>query len=254
MKLRAATLVALPLLTGCLATQRDILELRAEMAQSGARQEAMLQDMLRRNQALLDSLTDQNVRLRGDVANRLVGIERQLVTIQELTGQGQQQLTQLRQQLARREEEARRAAATAPAAAPDTAAAPAAPADAQGMYDTALGALRRGSNTAARAGFEEFLRAAPGHRMAPDAQYNIGEAYAAAGNLDRAVEAYGRVVDTYPTSARAPAALLRIARIEAGRGNRTESRIRYNQIVTRYPRSTEVAEARRELAAPAPRP
>jgi tol-pal system protein YbgF len=122
------------------------------------------------------------------------------------------------------------------------------------MYDTALGALRRGSNTAARAGFEEFLRAAPGHRMAPDAQYNIGEAYAAARNLDRAVEAYGRVVDTYPTSARAPAALLRIARIEAGRGNRTESRIRYNQIVTRYPRSTEVAEARRELAAPAPRP
>ncbi|HYW08975.1 MAG TPA: tetratricopeptide repeat protein, partial [Longimicrobium sp.] len=215
------------------------------------RQEGMLQDMLRRNQALLDSLTDQNVRLRGDVANRLVGIERQLVTIQELTGQGQQQLTQLRQQLARREDEARRAAESPPAAGPDTAAAPA-PADAQGMFDTALGALRRGSNTAARAGFEEFLRAAPGHRMAADAQYNIGEAYAAARNLDRAVEAYGRVVDTYPTSARAPAALLRIARIEAGRGNRTESRIRYNQIVTRYPRSTEVAEARRELAAPAP--
>jgi tol-pal system protein YbgF len=119
------------------------------------------------------------------------------------------------------------------------------------MYDAALGALRRGSVNAARAGFEEFLRAAPGHPRAADAQFNIGEAYAGGRNLERAIEAYGRVVDTYPTSPRAPAALLRIGRIEAGRGNRTQARARFNRIIADYPRSPEAADARRELAAPA---
>lgn len=255
-------LLLVPLLGGCLATQRDIQDLRTQMQQDRSSQEQLLRDVLRRNQALLDSLTDQNVRLRGDVSTRLVAIERQLVQIQELTGQGQQQLTQLRQQLARREEEARRAseAAAASAAAQrdsaaDAPAGGAAPEGGEGaaqeMYDAALGAFRRGSMNAARAGFEEFLRAAPGHPRAADAQFHIGETYAQGRNLERAVEAYGRVVDTYPTSPRAPAALLRIGRIDAGRGNRTQARARFNRIIADYPRSPEAADARRELAAAA---
>jgi tol-pal system protein YbgF len=260
MRRAALVMLAVPLLGGCLATQRDIQDLRAQMQRDQSSQEQLLRDVLRRNQALLDSLTDQNVRLRGDVSTRLVAIERQLVQIQELTGQGQQQLAQLRQQIATREEDARRArdaaaeAAPPPAAAADSADdAPAGGAGdpaAQEMYDAALGALRRGSVNAARAGFEEFLRAAPGHPRAADAQFNIGEAYAGGRNLERAIEAYGRVVDTYPTSPRAPAALLRIGRIEAGRGNRTQARARFNRIVADYPRSPEAADARRELAAP----
>jgi tol-pal system protein YbgF len=265
MRRAALVLLAVPLLGGCLATQRDIQDLRAQMQRDRGNQEQLLREVLRRNQALLDSLTDQNVRLRGDVSTRLVGIERQLVQIQELTGQGQQQLTQLRQQIATREEEARRAREAAAEAArnappPSSAAADSAAdapagggddANAQQMYDAALGALRRGSVNAARAGFEEFLRAAPGHPRAADAQFNIGEAYAGGRNLERAIEAYGRVVDTYPTSPRAPAALLRIGRIEAGRGNRTQARARFNRIIADYPRSPEAADARRELAAPA---
>lgn len=253
-------LLVIPLLGGCLATQRDIQDLRAQMQQDRGSQEALLRDVLRRNQALLDSLTDQNVRLRGDVSTRLVAIERQLVQIQELTGQGQQQLTQLRQQLARREEEARRAAEAAaqaartPVAGDSAADAPAEEpaeggADAQAMYDAAAAALRRGSVSAARAGFEEFLRASPTHPRAADAQYGIGETYAQGRNLDRAVDAYNRVVEAYPTSPRAPAALLRIGRIEAGRGNRTQARARFSRIVADYPRSPEAADARRELAA-----
>ena len=254
-------LLLVPLLGGCLATQRDIRDLRTQMETDRSSQEQLLRDVLRRNQALLDSLTDQNVRLRGDVSTRLVAIERQLVQIQELTGQGQQQLTQLRQQLARREEEARRAseaAAASAAAQRDSAAdAPAGGAEPQGeagaqeMYDAALGAFRRGSMNAARAGFEEFLRAAPGHPRAADAQFHVGETYAQGRNLERAVEAYGRVVDTYPTSPRAPAALLRMGRIDAGRGNRTQARARFNRIIADYPRSPEAADARRELAATA---
>ena len=263
MRRAALAIVALPLVTGCLATQRDIQDLRTQMQADRTSQEALLRDVLRRNQALLDSLTDQNVRLRGDVSTRLVAIERQLVQIQELTGQGQQQLTQLRQQLARREEEARRAEAAAAAArtaaqadsaddAPAGGSSEEAGGGAQEMYDAALGAFRRGSMNASRAGFEEFLRAAPGHPRAADAQFYVGETYAQGRNLERAIEAYNKVVDTYPTSPRAPAALLRIGRLEAGRGNRTQARARFNRIIADYPRSPEAADARRELAA-APR-
>jgi tol-pal system protein YbgF len=234
-------LAALPLASGCLATQKDMRDLRAEMAANQQSQDRQINEVLRRTEALLDSLTEQNVRMRGDLATRLVSIERQLVQIQELTGQGQQQLNQLRQQIARREEAVRQAQV-------DTAATPAAGADGedpQAIYDQGQAAMRRGSTSAARTAFEEFLRLAPGHRLAADAQFGIAESYAQGRDPVRAIQAFARVVDTYPTSARAPAALLRIAQIELERGNRTQARARLTRLIRDYPRASEVTEARR---------
>ena len=74
-----------------------------------ASQETLLREIARQNDLLLDSMTVQDVRLRGDMANRLLQMERQLVQIQELTGQGQQRLVEMRQEL-RRQEEAMRSA------------------------------------------------------------------------------------------------------------------------------------------------
>jgi tol-pal system protein YbgF len=245
MRRAALALAALPLLGGCLATQKDVRDLRTEMMASQQSQDRQIQEVLRRTEALLDSMSEQGVRMRGDLATRLVSIERQLVQIQELTGQGQQQLNQLRQQIGRREEEARRTQAA------DTTAA--APADASGedpqaIYDQGQAALRRGSTGAARTAFEEFLRIAPGHRLAADAQFNIAESYAGGRDPVRAIQAFARVADTYPTSTRAPTALLRIAQIEMERGNRTPARARLNRLLRDYPRAAEVSEARRLLA------
>ncbi len=248
-RLIAAALLPL-LAAGCLATKRDLQDLRTEMQAQRSSEEAMLRDVLRRMEAMMDSLGDQEVRTRGDFNNRLSAIERQLVQIQELTGQGQRQLNQLREEIARRDEEARRQAAAEAAARRDSAAGGDGGGDAvnpQETYDAALAALRRGSAAAARAGFEEFLEAAPGHRLAADAQFYIGESYATGRDPARAVTAFERVVELYPTSARAPAALLRIGRIELERGNRTAARTRFNRVVSAYPRSPEAAEAQREL-------
>lgn len=244
MRRAVRALAALPLLAGCFATQRDVRDLRAEVMASQQAQDRQIAEVLRRTSALLDSLSDQNVRMRGDLATRLVSIERQLVQIQELTGQGQQQLNQLRQEVARREEEARRA----PAA--DTGSAPAGAdgEDPQAIYDAGQAALRRGSLSAARTAFEEFLRVAPGHRLAADAQFGLAESYAQGRDPVRAIQAFARVTDTWPTSPRAPAALLRIAQIELERGNRTPARARLNRLLRDYPRAAEVAEARRLLA------
>jgi tol-pal system protein YbgF len=243
-------LAVFPLLAGCIATKQDIRDLQLGMASRQARQDSMVAVLIARTEAMLDSLSDQNVRLRGDLANRLVAIDRQLVQIQELSGQNQAQLGALRRQVDTAAEEARRAQAAAQRAdAPPQEEA----ADPQELFDAALAALRRGSVATARGGFEEFLRAAPEHRLAPDAQYNIGQSYEQGRDVPAAITAYERVLSEYATSARAPAALLRIGRLELGRGNRTQARTRLNQVVQRFPRSPEAAEARTELQRLGPR-
>ena len=100
------------LLAGC-ATKRDLRDLQAEVVQLQAAQDRTLRELLQRNLAILDSMSIQNVRLRGDFTNYLVQIERQLVQIQELTGQGQQRLAELREELRAREEALRNAQAAA---------------------------------------------------------------------------------------------------------------------------------------------
>jgi len=243
----AALLLAAPLLAGCLATKQDVEELRTEMRTSREAQDALIQQLVRRTQAMLDSLSSQNVRMRGDLANRLVQIERQLVQLQELSGQSQAQLTELRRQINQRAEEVRRtqeAADTTPAG--DGAQGGAAPTSADEAYNAALAAFRRGSAGTARLGFQEFLRVAPRDRRAADAQFYIAESYGR--EPEQAIPEFARVVEQYPTSARAPAALMRIGALELARGNRTEARARFNQVVRAYPRSPEAEEARSELA------
>lgn len=248
--IRRVLLIAalLPFAAGCVATKQDVEELRLDMAAQRAQQDSLFRTLIARTEAMLDSLSDQNVRLRGDFANRLLAIDRQLVQIQELSGQNQAQLAGLRQQIEQSATEARRAQDAAAAAARDGVdGGEEEGGDPQELYDAALGALRRGSVGTARTGFEEFLRANPQHRLAADAQYNIGQSYEQGREPANAVTAYGRVVELYPTSSRAPAALLRMGRLELGRGNRTQARTHFNAIVQRFARSPEAADARTEL-------
>lgn len=239
----------LPFAAGCVATKQDVEELRLDMAAQRAQQDSLFRTLIARTEAMLDSLSDQNVRLRGDFANRLLAIDRQLVQIQELSGQNQAQLAGLRQQIEQSAAEARRAQEAAAAAARDDVdgGGEEEGGDPQELYDAALGALRRGSVGTARTGFEEFLRANPQHRLAADAQYNIGQSYEQGREPANAITAYGRVVELYPTSPRASAALLRMGRLELGRGNRTQARTHFNAIVQRFARSPEAADARTEL-------
>lgn len=250
--MRARTLFAallLPLATACVATKQDVEELRLDMAQQRTQQDSIFRILVRRTEIMLDSLSHQNVRTRGDMSNRLLAIERQLVQIQELSGANQAQLSELRRQIEqraaeerRRQQEAADAAAEASPGGGGTAAG-----DPTELYEAAQAALRRGSVGTARAGFEEFLRTNPQHRLAADAQYNIGQSWEQGREPANAITAYGRVVELYPTSARAPAALLRMGRLELGRNNRTEARARFNAIVQRYARSPEATDARAEL-------
>jgi len=246
---RLAALLLVPLLGAC-ATKRDVRDLRDEMASMRAAQDSAFREMQRENRALVDSIAGQNARLRGDLANRFLQVDRQLVQIQELTGQGQQRLQDLREQInARAQQEAAARQAEAAAATPDTAAAPSGSgATADELFTTSMASLRRGSLQTARAGFQEFLRAYPNHRQAPDALFYVGETYNEGKDVQNALQTYAQVVQRYPTSARAPTALYRAGTIEAGRGNRTEARALFNRVVQSYARAPEATLARDQLA------
>jgi tol-pal system protein YbgF len=240
--------LALAALGGC-ATKRDLRDLQLEMQTMQSSQEALLQELRleirRQNALLMDSLSTQDVRLRGDLANRLVQMERQLIQIQELTGQGQQGLAQLRQELRLQEEAARAALAAAGSGAVGVPGAPAG--DPEELFEEAQGALDRGSFSTARAGFEEFVRAFPQHARAPEALLLIGESREKAKESQPALEAYQRVVELHPASTQAPTALLRAALLEVAAGNRSRARTMLTQLTTAYPRSPEVTQARAEL-------
>ena len=235
-----AALIALP---GCLATRADVRRLETELAASRQSNEQLLRELReesrRQNQTTLDSLRAVSIALRGEFTGQLRQIDRQVSQVRELTGQGQQRIAELNERIAQQREAA---AATPPA---ETTPAPADNPDE--LYSAARSALERGSFGTARAGFDEYLRAAPQGRFAADAQLGIAQSYAEGRDPVRALEEYARLVQSYPSSPRVPTALYRSAVLEAGRGNRARARVLFQQVVADHPRSEEAPLARRQL-------
>lgn len=110
---RIVAAAALPLLAGCLATKQDLQTLQTRMDADRAENNRQIGALITRTQAMLDSLSSQNARMRADVANRLLQIDRQLVQIQSLSGQSQQQIRDLQRQIEQRAAEAQAAQAAA---------------------------------------------------------------------------------------------------------------------------------------------
>jgi tol-pal system protein YbgF len=241
--------LALPVLGGC-ATKRDLRDLGNEIEAMRAQQAQAMKELQQQNAAILDSMRIHDIRLRGDLSTQLVQVQRQLVQIQELTGQGQQTLAGLRQQL-KDQEAALRAAMTASTAQPsDSGGVPAAGAVAGSPDDllaTARGAMQRGSYSTARLAYQEYIRSYPQNPKAAQAQLGIGETYEKSGDEAKALEAYQQVLQLYPNAAEAPTALFRAAMIEVERDRTRSARTLLNQLVTAYPDSPEAPEARAEL-------
>jgi tol-pal system protein YbgF len=284
-RLAAAVVVALPLVAGC-ALRSDVTKLRLQMngqeraaAERDSAARANLAAIARLVQGILDSLSTQQAALtgmKGDLRVDLYNIQQQLVAVQELTGQSQQRLTELRAQLEQRSEQLAAQAAAAPAS-PDSGArgaAPGAPPPAAGAAGAPTGAaagqpapdqlmelglqqLRRGSPATARTAFAEFLKLYPSHPRAGDAWFFVGESWTAEQRSDSAAAAYLRVVQRFPSSGHVAAALYKLGMIAAAAGRREEARAQFNQLIGAYPLSEEAALAREQLrtlgaAAPAP--
>jgi tol-pal system protein YbgF len=227
--------------------QDDVALFKAETARRDSARAAQLNEVIRAQQRILDSLTNSRKavgQLRGDLASDLYNIQQQLVQLQELTGQSQQRLSELRTQLEARGEQI--AAATPGDTARTGTSSSAASADQ--MYEASLAQLRRGSTSTARLGLREMLRVYPNSERAGDALYFIGQSFAAE-NPDSASAYYEQVVQRYPNSSRAGSALYNLGLLAERRKQTSKARDAYQRVVQKYPQSDEAALARDRLKA-----
>ena len=113
MRSRVLALASVALLGACALrsdvrnVEDQITQLRSVQDRRDQERSRQLAEVIRLQQAMMDSLSSTRAavsQLRGDFANDLYEVQRQLVQLQELTGQSQQRLSELRTQLERRAE------------------------------------------------------------------------------------------------------------------------------------------------------
>ena len=242
-------------LTGCATkgdvqtVQGEVALLKAEMARRDSSRAAQLTDVIRMQQAVMDSITATRravSQLKGELGPDMYNVQQMLVQLQELTGQTQQELTKVKTRV-----EARGAQIETGPGSGDTAAplqTPSGSATADQMYEASLAQLRRGSLATGRLGLREMLRTYPTSERAADAHYFIGQSYASE-NPDSALHYYTLVVDKFAASPRAPSALYNIGIIAENRKETAKARDAFQRVTQAYPQSNEAALARDRLKA-----
>ncbi len=107
----------------------------------------------------------------------------------------------------------------------------------ESVYAQALKAYEAGRHVEARQRFAAFLKAFPGHALAPNALYWTGETWYDQGRYDLAAQAFARVLQEHPRHAKSPDALLKMAYAAMRQGRRDAARAYLDQLDARYPDS-----------------
>jgi tol-pal system protein YbgF len=275
----------------CFATREDVRLLQtqlqqyqAQAAQSDSVRKAQLDRVIEQLGLVGDSLGDLGTRMskfQGDVEGSVYSMGQQLIQIQELTGQSQRRLQELRAGLEVQRGtfsqpppgtssqpiagqpgqpggttpgvasgvDSGRTVATVPAVTAG-AATPGGGAGTPGpneLYQLALDQLRRGSTGAARSALTDLLKQYPNADVAPDAQFYVADSYDREGNTAAADSVYQLVVQRYPSSERAPTALYKHGLTLVTAGKVQAARAALQQVVSKYPRSDEAVLAKDRL-------
>jgi tol-pal system protein YbgF len=208
--------------------QGDISTLRAERAMGDSARAQQIDRIIATLRIATDSLRSlagQSARFQGDARESLRELREAITQVQELTGQSQKRLQEIRASVEARPE--------------------AAPTDSTGapgpnqLYQLASQQFQRNSYAAARTAFSDLLTRYPTADVAPDALYYIGESFAAEKNTASADSAYEAVVTRYPSAFRAPTALYKRARLRQAANKTAEARTLYQELRRKYPKSDE---------------
>jgi tol-pal system protein YbgF len=191
-------------------TREDIETLQAgqtELVQRLDRIEGLL-----RNQGLvemmqqLQSLQTELQELRGDVEKHGNELERIQKRQQDLYLDLERQLNDLQLQ----SNALPASGGTAAAAAPAVAAAPVQGDQEKAEYQNAFELIREARHAEAIQAYTRFLQQYPDGKLAPNAQYWLGEAYFLSKDMEKALVEFEKVLDLYPASSKVPDAKVKI--------------------------------------------
>jgi tol-pal system protein YbgF len=104
-------------------------------------------------------------------------------------------------------------------------------------YDLAYGYMLHKDYALAEDGFRTFLRKYPSDRMAPEAQYWLGESLFQRQRYRDAAEAFLNVSTKYESTAKAPDALLRLGQSLAVLGEKEAACASLGEVLRKYPRA-----------------
>ena len=227
--------------------QQDIVGTRASSNAADSVQRAYLIEVTRSVRTLNDSISALSKRmnaLRTATESGLAAMKEDISQLQDLSGQSEQRLRDMRAAL----EEKRQAAA---AAGGDTAISSAdvsasGPGPGQ-LLQAGRDQLLKGGNVAARAAFSELIAKYPNSDLVPEAVFYTAQAYAAERNFDAADAQYAKLITKYPKSPRVPTAMYKRALQLQSAKKTAEAKRLFQEIIKRFPRSDEAALADERL-------
>jgi tol-pal system protein YbgF len=241
-RLLSSVACAAVLATGC-AMKSDIRDLQMDLGTVRAQQDSLYREIRRQNMLLADSVRGgaELIRsTRAQLSNQIRQLNDVVIAMQQLLGQTQQRITELRERAEQAEQSRQPPTGTPPAAGAQAG-------DADELYRVGATKLQEKSATAARLAFEQFLTQYPAHERAPDAQFGLAETYVLDDELEDAVTNFVRVAEAFPTSVRAAEALYRAGRISEDRKRTSDARTYYQRVVQRYANSDSARLARERL-------
>ena len=200
---------------------------------------ARIEAEVRDRRALID-LSGQLEALKADLA-RMRGQIEVLLNQSETAEKRQKDLYLDVDTRLRKLEQVKEAAAEKPAAD-----APASPEETK-AYEAALNQFKLGNYPLAISALQGLLVTYPNGRLAPNAQYWIGMAYAAQRDYKNSIAAQQKVLSAWPEDAKAPDAMLNIGTSQEAMGDRRGAQKTFEAIVERYPTSQAAASARQRL-------
>lgn len=232
--------------------QGDIAVLRAENLRSDSVHRAQFQQAALQVGAVSDSLRSLNAflarfvsdvsRFQGDLSVTLHQFGQQLLTVQELAGQTQKRIQDVKAQFERQEAEL--ATAAQPTAAPGAqGGAGGPPTGPSQLFEAARAQFNRASYAVARSAFEGFLEQFPNNDRAGEALYSIARSYDLEGNAPAADSVYALVVEKYPKADFAAPALYKRALAAMAANQNAKAKEYLQKIIDNYPRSPEAGAA-----------
>jgi len=119
---------------------------------------------------------------------------------------------------------------------------------AQALYDRGYALYHQGRFIDAESTFQQFLQAHSGTELADNAQYWIGEARFARGDMKGALSAFREVARRFPDGNKVPDALLKAGETQAATGDAAGARATYREVMDKFPGTTAAAVAQDRLA------
>jgi tol-pal system protein YbgF len=243
---------------GCFATrndvrilQSDVLAFRAEATRGDSARARQLASIMATLNGALGSLSDsvrevsgRLARFQGDSRQELRAVQEQLIQIQELTGQSQRRLQELRADMETRSQPAPLPAAP-PAAPGDTTrpvatAAPAAPGPNQ-LFLLATQQRERSSYATARGVYQDLLNTYPQSELAPEAQYWIGETLNSEGRTAEADSTFRLMITQYPRAPKTSTAMYKLGLSLERQKKCPEAKAMMDTVARQFPQSDEAS-------------